>query len=293
MSAIQEELERMLEEVDYGARVQRDPVRFVHRYADARDRELAGMFAALMAYGRVGLFLPLLDTLFEHMDEQGGPTAWVLGLDVDRELVSLGAFQYRWTRGPHLVLLAATLRGILEDYGSIEALFAEGWEPGHSSIRQSLEAAVSRLRAQAQALAPSCGMSPDDLPRGVKYLFASPRHGSACKRWNLYLRWMVRPAAEGVDSGIWTSIPASHLVLPLDTHTHRISRFIGLTNRKDGSWRTAEEITQNLRKIDPSDPVRFDFALAHLGISGFCKGHRSVDICPSCPLDPICSAPAS
>ncbi len=227
------------------------------------------------------------------MDEHGGPRAWVLGLDVEAELVELGDFRYRWTRGPHLVLLAAALRRILEKHGSIESLFTEGWDPGDSSVRNALEWAVSQLREEAQGLAPSCGMSASDLPRGVKYLFASPRNGSACKRWNLYLRWMIRPPAEGVDRGVWTVIPASSLVLPLDTHTHRISRFIGLTARKDGSWRTAEEITENLRAIDPCDPVRFDFALAHLGISGFCKGHRAPEICPACPLDRICQAPTA
>ena len=101
----------------------------------------------------------------------------------------------------------------------------------------------------------------------------------------MLLRWMVRTDAP--DVGLWT-LPRHKLVIPLDTHIHRIARLVGLTHRTDGSWRTAIEITRNLKKIDADDPVRFDFALAHLGISGACKGRRVAAICDACELLPAC-----
>ncbi|MBW2258057.1 MAG: DUF2400 family protein, partial [Deltaproteobacteria bacterium] len=129
-----------------------------------------------------------------------------------------------------------------------------------------------------------------DLPRGFRTFLPSPTGGSACKRWNMFLRWMVRPPTEGIDLGLWDSLPPSALVVPLDTHVLRIARLVGLTRRRDGSWRTAAEITANLRLLDPDDPVRFDFALAHLGISGACKGRRDEAVCSACPLRPVCVA---
>ena len=98
---------------------------------------------------------------------------------------------------------------------------------------------------------------------------------------------MVR-GPDGVDLGLWREVPPRALVIPLDTHVHRIGSFIGLTRRKDLSWRTAEEITAHLRHLDPEDPVRFDFALSHLGISGACPSRRDERKCAGCPLQPIC-----
>jgi uncharacterized protein (TIGR02757 family) len=95
-----------------------------------------------------------------------------------------------------------------------------------------------------------------------------------------------------VDLGLWTALRPADLVMPVDTHVLRNSRFLGLTDRADATWRTAEQITAALRALDPHDPVRFDFALAQLGISGACRGFRDAAVCAACPLDPICAAPA-
>jgi uncharacterized protein (TIGR02757 family) len=101
---------------------------------------------------------------------------------------------------------------------------------------------------------------------------------------------MVRPRREGIDLGLWTTRRPAELVVPLDTHVLRLSRFLGLTARTDGSLRTALEVTARLRELDPDDPVRFEFALAHLGISGACKGYRHAEVCPTCPLQTVCVA---
>ncbi|MEM6929588.1 MAG: DUF2400 family protein, partial [Myxococcota bacterium] len=138
--------------------------------------------------------------------------------------------------------------------------------------------------------APDAGVTArtfSDLPRGLRMFLPRPSDGSATKRWWMILRWLVR-RPDGVDRGLWTSRAPSELVIPLDTHVLRIARYVGLTARKDGSLRTALEITAGLRAIDPDDPVRFDFALAHLGISGGCKG-RPDPVCRPCPLRGLCT----
>jgi uncharacterized protein (TIGR02757 family) len=99
---------------------------------------------------------------------------------------------------------------------------------------------------------------------GIKFMFPLPEKGSACKRMNLFLRWMVRK--DELDFGLWKEIPASKLVIPVDTHVARISRKLKLTKRKNADWKMAEEITSNLKKFDPEDPIKYDFAICHLGI---------------------------
>jgi uncharacterized protein (TIGR02757 family) len=122
--------------------------------------------------------------------------------------------------------------------------------------------------------------------RSLRHLVPDPRAGSACKRQLLYLRWMVRPA-DGVDLGLWPLSPAQ-LIVPVDTHVHRIAKNLDLTRRNDASWRTAEEITAALREMDPHDPVRYDFALCHLGVSRACPSRRDSDKCAACVLKPVC-----
>ncbi len=127
--------------------------------------------------------------------------------------------------------------------------------------------------------------------RGLTHLCPDAELAGACKRWNLLLRWMVR-GPDGVDLGLWRGVPTSALVVPLDTHVSRVARYLGLTDRRDMTWRTAEEITRSLQRIDPTDPVRFDFALCHLGMSGACPVRRDPEKCDACPLRAFCRARA-
>jgi uncharacterized protein (TIGR02757 family) len=283
---LRDHLDAVVEGMDLSAAVQSDPVRCLHRYERPLDVEIAGLFAALMAFGRVDLFLPVLEVLLDRMDEKGGPRRWCESLSIPEELAALGHIQYRWTHGSHLVLVGAVVREALKHFGSLEGLFASFFHGEDVDAQSALSGVVDWLRNQGRALAGECGLPEDVLPRAVKHLLAHPSGGSACKRWHLYLRWMVRK--DEVDPGIWTALDSSALILPLDTHTHRLSRFLGLTTRTDGSWKTAVEITAALRTLDPKDPVRFDFAMAHLGISGACKGYRDPEVCPGCVLDPVC-----
>lgn len=282
-------LEALYQQTDAAARLAHDPVAWPHRYTHPSDREIAGLLAACFAYGRVRLFQPVLAEIFALADAAGGPRAWVDRFEPQRDGEPLRPLVYRWNRGIDVVLLLAALRRVYREVDSLEALLGEPTD----GLRIGLARAVDRLREEAVAASEEAGVPARrfaDLPRGFRTFLPSPVDGSACKRWNMYLRWMVRPPREGIDLGVWWRWRPADLVIPLDTHVLRISRFLGLTRRKDGSWRTAVEITEALRAYDPEDPLRFDFALAHLGISGRCKGRRDPEACPGCPLDAVCTA---
>jgi len=286
---IGEHLEAVYGSVDLRERLAADPVAYPRRYVNRRDQEVAGVLAATLAYGRVTLFGAVLDTLFSRLDAHGGPAHVVTHFDPETMREELGSLRYRFNTGVDWLLLLGALHRIYTEMESLEDLLL----PAGDAIEDGLIRLVDRLRVEVVASAADCGVTAtgfEALPRGIRYLLPSPRSGSACKRWNLFLRWMIRPASDGVDLGLWTKVSPRALVVPLDTHVLRIARFIGLTSRRDGSWRTALEVTDALRVFDPEDPVRFDFSLAHLGISGACLGARHPTVCSSCPLDPICCA---
>lgn len=264
--------------LDRAARVASDPIRFPRRYSDPVDREIAGFVASTFAYGRVTLFLPVLEALFAVLDARGGPAAFTRSFDPRAPDPFVGLY-YRFYGGSDLVLLFAALRILLERRGALE--------PGPGPVAQALDGFVAELRAAAVEAAARWDL-PSASPPGFRYMASAPSDGSASKRLNLWVRWMVR--SDAVDLGVWTRLRPRDLVIPLDTHVARISRFLGLTARKDTSWRTAAEVTAALAVLDPDDPVRYDFALAHLGISGSCLGYRAPHVCGACPLDPACRA---
>lgn len=248
-------------------------MRFPRRYAAVPDIEIAGVYAALLAFGRVDLFGAVLDRLFRIMDDAGGPHAWVLDFDAGRA-AALEQIHYRWFRPEDFVLLTRTMQAVYRRHAGLEELF-QAPEP---SLKPALGGAINVLR----------GLVPGTPSRAFGTWLPHPDEGSACKRWLMFLRWMVR--RDGVDVGVWSVLSPRDLVIPLDTHVMRISGFLGLTDRHTPNWATAEDVTASLRRYDPEDPVRFDFALAHLGISGACRGFRDPAVCAQCPLDRLCSA---
>lgn len=278
-------LEALHQDLDVVDRVATDPVQFPRRYGDAGDMEVAAVFAASLAYGRVSLFRPVVSAILKLADAKGGPRRWIETFG-PADAAMLAPLQYRWTRGPDLALLARVLHVVLEEHGGLEPLFRP--REGEADIGGALDRGITALRRVAVSVGEVDTYR--QLSHGFRHFLPVPGSGSACKRWCMLLRWMVRPAGT-VDLGLWSSIGTHQLVIPLDTHVARIARFLGLTERRGNGWRTAREITRALAVIDPADPVRFDFAVAHLGISGRCKGVRDRDICPTCPLDALCVAP--
>ena len=289
--ALRAAFDGLLADADTGRFLQRDPVVFVRRYSESRDREIAAAVASALAFGKVDLFFPVLTKLFAEADARGGPHAYATSF-AKKDAKRLAPLYYRWNRGNDFALWFATLGRAVKQYGSIQALFelhplrpfgAPPPPEAGEEMNERLERAVTTLEALSQKEARRLGLQ---VTRSFKTFLPRPSSGSACKRWNMFLRWMVR-ADDGIDLGVW-SLPASSLVLPLDTHTHRISQYVGLTARKQANWRTAVEITAALRQLDPDDPVRFDFALAHLGISGGCRRRYRAEICSTCALLPVC-----
>jgi len=263
-----------------------DPVHRVRRYPDRHDAEVAAVFASALAFGRVEAFLAVVDAILAQADARGGPAAWVDALDA-RDADRLRQLQYRWIRGADLALLAATVGQVRRSHGSLGHLFAAGHHPAHPNMGPALDSFIGVLRETAVHL--SGASAYEKLPHGMRHVLPRPSDGSGCKRWNMFLRWMVRRPthASDPDLGLW-ALPVRKLVIPVDTHVLRVTRMIGLTHRRDGSWRTAVEITSNLARIDPEDPVRYDFALAHLGISGGCKARHIPAVCGPCPLSSCC-----
>lgn len=250
----------------------------MRRYRAVGDIEVAGVLASTLAYGRVSAFGPVLERAFAVLDDAGGPAAYVDAFDPARDAPRWASWVYRWNRGPDLVGLFVAL-GEVRRSGGLLAAFAP--DPRDEDVAPGLHRLITALRGAARR---TLGR---ELPRGLRTMLPSPADGSACKRWNLALRWWVR-GPDGVDLGIWPQVPRRSLVIPLDTHVLRIAQRVGLTRRADGSWRTAREITDALARFDAEDPVRFDFALAHLGISGGCTGAHVPDVCSACPLAEVC-----
>jgi uncharacterized protein (TIGR02757 family) len=280
-------LEALYAQTDFEQRRAQDPVGAVHRYSDPLDQELAGFIAASFAYGRVASFQPVIDRVLGFLDECGGPRAGIEGLDLGAAQDSLGDLVYRFNRGQDVLLLLLALRGVLQEHGSLEA--AAAGESAHQVMGSLVQSLLHHAMVQGGKVGVEAS-TPKELPRGYRYWMTHPGSGSACKRLTMYLRWMIRPATEGLDLGIWKQLEPAQLLIPVDTHVLRTANFLGLSKAKTGSWRVAEEITGWLRKMDPVDPVRYDFAMAHLGISGACKGKRDPVACPACPLDQVCGA---
>ncbi len=285
IAALRRALDDLVRRTDPDARLAADPLGWVRRYDRPADRAVASWFAAGLAYGRVAGFARVLDAVFARADARGGPAAWVDGFGA-RDADDLAPLVHRWTRGADLALLARTLQRARLAHGDVAAVVAAA--PDRTALGPLLDHVVGCLRTHAQAVAGGAAWS--DLPRGFRTLLPRPADGSACKRLCMLARWMVRrpgPGAAGVDLGLWDVDPAI-LIIPLDTHVHRLAWFIGLTDRQTASWRTAVDVTEGLRRLDPADPVRYDFALAHLGISGACRARFEPAVCGACALQPIC-----
>jgi uncharacterized protein (TIGR02757 family) len=256
-----------------------DPIEKVRAFEDPADREIAGFIAAGLAFGRVASILRSIDHVLGILGPS--PAAFVRRFDAGRDARLTERFVHRWTSGRDIAALLFILHHMLEAGGSLEAFFSEGDDPAAPDIGPGLESFCARARAVD--LRPVYGRR---MTRpGAHAFFPLPSAGSACKRLNLFLRWMVR--RDAVDLGVWTRVSAARLIIPLDVHVIRVGRCLGLTRYASPGWRMAASITASLREFDASDPVRYDFALCHLGMAGLC-GFRTPAEDSRCPLRGAC-----
>jgi uncharacterized protein (TIGR02757 family) len=260
-----------------------DPVQIVRRYPDPADREVVGFCAAALAFGRVAGVIQSIERLVEVMGP--APAAFVRGFDPTRDGRAIKPLIHRWTRGDDLIALLIVLQRMLRS-GSIEAFFMEGVDPAAADISSALES----FSARALAVDVRAAYGNRKCHPGVAYFFPRPSSGSGCKRMNLFLRWMVRE--DGVDLGVWSALPASTLIVPLDTHVIRLGRCLKLTRYASPGWKMAAEITASLRALDPLDPVKYDFSLCHIGMSDQC-GFNRAQRDARCPLKGFCRPRAS
>jgi uncharacterized protein (TIGR02757 family) len=261
-------------------RVEEDPVSLVRAYDRAEDQEVAGLFCASLAYGRVDLFKPILARLLRSLGPS--PSGFCRTLRERRDFSPFAGLVYRFNLGADVACLAWAIGEALHAFGSLEALFLAELMKG-GDLKTALAGFTDWLRTRDFKVVKSA-LGP---PRALHHLLPDAKRGGASKRHLLYLRWMARGPDE-VDLGAWRGLSPRRLIIPVDTHVSRMSRNLGLTRRRDLSWRTAEEITASLRLVDPDDPVRYDFALCHFGMSGACPARRVAVRCARCELLSTC-----
>ena len=260
-------------------RVVTDPIWIVHRYERSDDREVVAFIAAALAFGRVQSVLNSINGMLQVMGSS--PAAFVRGFEPARDRGKFDHLVHRWTKGVDMAALAWVMHQMIREGGSIEGFFAAGLPPDAVDVAEGLQSFSTRALALDQK---SVYGRAKPKP-GVAYFFSRPSSGGACKRLNLFLRWVVR--SDQVDLGVWTRVRPGQLIVPLDTHVIRVAQCLRLTRLKSPGWRMAADITRSLRELDPLDPVRFDFAICHLGMMNACGfGKKQGD--SQCPLKGCC-----
>ena len=282
-AALRERLDALVETFDVST-ITPDPLELVLRYENDRDREVVALLAAAFAYGRADIVVANVGGVLGGMG--ASPSGWLLDrmhdgrFDRRAARASFKGFTHRFHKVDDLVALLERIALALERHEALGELFRVAYDPGDGDIGPSLARFVASIIE-----APAAG----EAPASLRYLLTSPADGSACKRMNLFLRWMVR--REPPDLGLWTFVDPAKLVVPLDTHVHRISTFLGLTKRKSADWKTARALTDTLAKFNTDDPVRYDFAICRLGILDRCSRKRAFANCQICLLRDVCRFP--
>ena len=244
-------LERLHDEFNNEAFIEADPISVPHSFSSTPDREIAGFMAAAIAWGNRRAIVKSAHRMMRYMDN--APYDFVLNAS-DGELEQLATYVHRTFNGGDFQDFVRSLRHIYNGWGSLGNYFEQGYEK-HGDLRPVL----SEFRRDF--------LSIPHNTHADKHI-SSIDKGAACKRLCMYLRWMVRRDERGVDFGLWKKIPMSALYMPLDIHTGRMGRNMGLLQRKQSDWKAVEELTATLRRFSEDDPVRYDYALFGVGISG-------------------------
>lgn len=230
--------------------IESDPISIPHRFTQKEDIEISGFMAATLAWGQRITIINKSSELMSLMDN--APFDFVRNAS-EREIGKFSAFVHRTFQGDDCMSFIQALQQIYKNLGGLEEVFSQGYVKN-----RSIKEAIIGFRDVFLG----CG----HLGRTRKHV-PDPQNGSAAKRINMFLRWMVRNDYKGVDFGIWKSFRTSDLLCPLDLHSGKIARQLGLLKRKNNDWQAVEELTENLRFFDPVDPVKYDFALFGTGVN--------------------------
>jgi uncharacterized protein (TIGR02757 family) len=238
-----------------------DPVSIPHEYSLKQDIEISAFFTAIFSWGNRTNIIRKTQELMQLMDRS--PYQFILQHE-EKDLIPFLGFKHRTFNATDLLYFISFFRHHYDHHASLEDAFLLPWESGEREV------AATHLKAWRADGALSAFYHyffslPDAPPRTRKHI-AAPEKNSACKRINMFLRWMVRRDGQGVDFGIWRRIPTARLICPLDLHVARVAKRFNLLSRKSSDWLAATELTDNLRLLDPKDPTKYDFALFGLGV---------------------------
>lgn len=230
-----------------------DPISIPHLFQKKQDIEIAGFFAATLAWGLRKTIISKCKELMTYM--RWSPHEFILNA-TEREMIPLLSFKHRTFNNIDLTYFVEFFRWFYSENDSLEDAFARFIQPQDETVENGLIGFHKLF------------FSLSESPTRTQKHIATPARNSACKRINMYLRWMVRKDNNGVDFGIWKKIKPYQLVIPVDVHVERVARNLGLIQQvKKADWKTAEELTKKLKEFDAKDPVKYDFALFGMGVS--------------------------
>ncbi len=236
-----------------------DPLEYVRGMRGKENREIAGLICSVLAYGRVEQIRKTLQRIFEITGTD--LVRFCTTVPLSKKITRLCHVKHRFNDGRDMAMMLECAGLVIMRQASLEALFCAGYKDSDTTIKHSLEKFVLSFRRMAC----DAGEKPSS---SFEFLLPQPSRGSTCKRLNMFLRWMVRKD-DGIDLGEWTRVPASKLVMPVDTHVAALARSMGITSRKSVDWAMAEDITRVMRDLYPDDPVRCDFSLCRTGMIDF------------------------
>lgn len=274
MKNLKKILDRFYREYDFGSRILHDPIQFPLRYKNHNDIEVAAFMASCFAYGRVKQFSAVIETMLSPMGKS--PYDFLMHFELKKHAKLFAGIKYRFNENQDIICLLFMLGKVLNKSSSLENAFKRYYHAHDDTIEKGLAGIISIFLN----INTSSVYGQNIKPRGLLQFFPSPVQRSSCKRANLFLRWMIRD--EDIDFGLWTDMPKNKLVIPLDTHIVRISRCLGFTERASQDWNMALEITEALKQLDAHDPLKYDFALCHHGISGLCRDNGRKETCNEC-----------
>lgn len=251
MPNLRDFLNTKVDEYNQPSFISDDPISIPHLFSKQQDIEISAIFAALFAWGNRTTIIAKSKELMERMDM--APHDFITRAK-DAELKRLLSFKHRTFNATDLLYFVEFLRYHYSQYPSLEIAFSKGMDVKDETVEKGL----SHFHHYFFSL--------EDAPPRTRKHIATPEKGSTCKRLNMFLRWMVRRDKAGVDFGIWSSISPSQLVCPIDLHVARVAKRLNLLQRKQTDWQAALQLTAYLRTLDPSDPVKYDFALFGLGV---------------------------
>ena len=245
-------LNRKVREYNQPSFIKDDPISIPHSFSKKQDIEISGLIAAIFAWGNRTIIINKTKELMGLMDHD--PYNFIQH-HKERDLKQLLAFKHRTFNATDLLYFIEFLRFHYSHHKRLETAFSRWMLKGDTKTENALTGFHHYF------------FSLPDVPARTKKHIATPEKNSTCKRINMFLRWMVRKDKNGVDFGIWNNISPSQLVAPIDLHVGRVAKKLGMISRNAVDWKTAVELTEHLKQLDPKDPVKYDFALFGLGVA--------------------------